>query len=196
MRRRTRAHPMEVLLSRHSALGSLETLVSSPYGCSREFLLSIFDLMRTRLPHLDDWKLLTGRDARHLRQAIRAIKACAALIESFNSSSFGFHLVVNEISRFRGLPGDLCAYARELELTKMTLGPKKKRALHMQKYCLVKHVILKTGRPCDHEVSVLIAAASGNDSYDTASHKQWRYKWFDYFDRRAREADQLADRPR
>ena len=176
-------HPIEKLLAEHSALPALDTLVE--LGCDKGVLIPLLHLIRDRWPHLDDWKLLTGRDLKHLASAIRDIEHCATLIKSLNKSSFGFLLIVEGIREFRNLPNLLLAYARQLELAKATLGPKRGLALHMQKYWIVKYVISATRKPCDNEVSALIAATSGNNSYDTASHKQWRHKWFRRLDERS-----------
>ncbi len=166
---------IEQLLSEEGALGDLESLVN--LGCDREHLLLILFLI-VNPPYTDSKEAVFRATPRKLQRVIRQIRNCAEAIEETFS---GWHLLLQFPSNMRRpfshLPETLRLYAWYIEHLVKSAGPKKHPILDAGKYVLVEHVNARANRPCDREVSGLLACVLGNLNYDALRQGRWRREY-------------------
>jgi hypothetical protein len=159
-------------LSAKTSLAALER-----YGCRRDELLA---LLQVAFMTDETWKDLVGMDLRALRAALRQIKSCADVIERLNHS-----VLINSVSlelrypqfvdihKRPTLSTRLQAYAGSVESLLRLFGPKLRPMMHGWKTLLVATVMEDAGRPCDKEVSAIMAATLQAD-YSEKAHQKWR----------------------
>lgn len=175
----------------------LEALVR--LECDKGYLLACLQTISSGGFGLDDWRKLTGKDLRSLKDAINRFRQCASEIASINSHTFGLLLLQMGAKDLRLLPKRLQIYAAHLEATTKDSGPRKHPEHHAAKFFLVKHVKERTRRWCDEEVSALINAVRDKTDrdkiYDAAAHKDWRRKNYDRLLKRFRPPSRLPPPP-
>jgi hypothetical protein len=165
----------EKRLEERHALGNFQTLCAA--GAEPEQVLWILSGLEG-LPELRNTFELFGWPAKELAKHLESIELTASLIEKTRSYPFGMLVQASLLLSAQQLPEDLRAYASMARAAQGSFGHNAQWFLNIAKARLVQHVTHRTvgGQPHDKEVSGLIAAMTGSDSYDEGSQKRWRHK--------------------
>jgi hypothetical protein len=165
----------EVCLVESGAQEDLDQLVA--LGCDRKRLL--FDLGNLlREPHeLDSWEGLVGFKPKQTQTVLKRIRTCADEIEHIQTSLMG-EALIRSSAKFRELstlPAMLQQFALAWDAVTKSVRPRNRLALNTIMERLVQHVIERTGKPHDREVSALIdALRPAKKPYDETAHRVWR----------------------
>jgi hypothetical protein len=119
---------------------------------------------------------LFGRSAEQLKRNLSRIREAASIIENIQSSPFG-PLGATTIGSIFSTPDALREYASLIEAAQSDFGQGTEWFLNVAKARLVIHVTHWTGDSHDKEVSAIIAAMTGNESYGQENQKTWRRKY-------------------
>ena len=169
-----------VLIRKREAEGDLDRLVNK--GCDRARLLVDLGNLLFDPADLDTWEGLIGYDREGTRKALGTVRDAATAIDRIQRSLIGKCMVRKwmvqypEFREFSVLPERLRFFADSWELISKEAKPRKNLAATTIIWQLVQHVIEKTGRPRDREVSALISAIR-NKPYDENAHRIWRNKY-------------------
>ena len=171
---------VEKILRQHHALQSLDRLLAC--GCERRMLLAALAGLRPAVD-LDDFREWVGVDRKTLRARLRRLRACADEIEEQHLGIVGLLFQLSKQPAHAGwldLPRRLREYSDVIERFGHFIrpkGPRKGHAWHIRVSTIVHHVVDRTGKPHDKEVSELINAVLGKE-YDVATHKMWRLEHY------------------
>jgi hypothetical protein len=183
------------LIRENEAEGDFYRLVN--LGCDSRILLLHLGNLLFDPANLDNSKSLIGFDRKRTQTALDTVRAAAADIDRILGSLMGKAMAYQYGQKFHEyavLPKKLRLLADYWEL--MSKWAKRRNlAANTIKQLLVQHVIEKTRRPHDREVSALISAMQRaefrggrrpcpgrvqpvlNKPYDEVAHRMWRNKY-------------------